>query len=137
MRAERRQPLHNNLLPPLVQPFRIEVFEELLVRGAHGRELAFVVIPVLREYLGVGELLRDFPDVRSARLPLLPLRGREMFWACGEHAQYRQARVVLVRKDRRRQCHQPVGGFLQSCVDFGGIVRQLVQVAVLCSRRGE
>ena len=137
MRAERRQPLHKNIVPPLVQPFRIEFLHELLVRDAHVVELAFADIPIVREYLGVGKLLRDFPDVRSARLPLLPLRGREMFWACGEHAQYRHARVVLVRKDRRRQCHQPVGGFLQSCVDFGGIVRQLVQVAVLCSRRGE
>ena len=59
LRAERRQPLHKNILPPLVQPFRIEVLEELLVRVAHVVELAFADIPIFREYLGVGKLLRD------------------------------------------------------------------------------
>ena len=136
MRAERRQPLHNNIFPLLVQPFRIEFLHELLVRGAHVVELAFADIPIVREYLGVGKLLRDFPHARFARLPLLALRGREVFWACAEHAQYRHARVVLARKNRRHQCHQPVGGFRESCLDFKGIVRRLVQVAMLCSSRG-
>ena len=71
LRAERRQPLHKDLLPPLVQPSRIEIFEEQLVRHAHVVERAFAVIPLLREYLGVGKLPRDFPDARFARLPLL------------------------------------------------------------------
>ena len=88
MRAERRQPLHNNIVPPLVQPFRIELLHEVLVRDAHVVELAFADTPILREYLGVGKLLRDFPDARFPRLPLLALRGREVFWACAEHAQY-------------------------------------------------
>ena len=48
LRAERGQPVCNNQSPPLVQPFRIEVFEEQLVRDAHVVERAFAVIPVLR-----------------------------------------------------------------------------------------
>ena len=78
LRAERGQPVSNNLSPPFVEPSRIEVFEEQLVRDAHVVERAFAVIPVLRENLGVGKLLRDFPDARFARLPLLALLGREV-----------------------------------------------------------
>ena len=35
LQTERGQPVPNNILPPFVQPSRIEVFEELLVRDAH------------------------------------------------------------------------------------------------------
>ena len=95
LRAEREQPVSNNLLPPLVQPSRIEVFEEQLVRDVHVVERAFAVVPVLREHLGVGKLLRDFPEARFVRLPLLALGGREVFWACGQHAQYRHAQTPV------------------------------------------
>ena len=65
-RAERGIPRRKNLPSPLLQRSRIEVFEELLVRGAEVLELAFAAIPVHRELLGFGDLVGDSSDGESS-----------------------------------------------------------------------
>ena len=65
-RAERGTRWRKNLPSPLLQRSRIEVFEELLVRGAEVLELAFAAIPVHRELLGFGDLVGDSSDGESS-----------------------------------------------------------------------
>ena len=61
MRAEGGEVLHKKLIPPFVEPFRIEVFEQLLVGGAHLFELAFFAIPLLLELFCSSEFIGDLP----------------------------------------------------------------------------
>ena len=82
LRAERGHPVRNNFHPPLVQPSRIEVFEELLVPwSSFSRSCAFAAILVPREPLGFGHLAGVGPDARNARLPLLALLERQVVQA--------------------------------------------------------